>query len=147
MCERHRNEPTLIVAQMEVDSSKKTVDVFGMTGALQTKVFEFRDPIFVGDCMLEGGAKLIIRSDGTANWVARARSTDTNDTFSAYFLFTKQNNDPTFPTGIIFLPNRPFPVAQLNMSNSNTWYDWGSGFTFPADKFADMVNAAGVFSC
>jgi hypothetical protein len=112
---------------------------------IQSKMWVW-DAIFVGDCMIEAGARLIVRSDGTANWIARGRSTDSNDTLTASFRFYKQNGDCTFPTGSPFMRCRIFPVAPLNMPSSNTWYDWGSGFGFPAAGYTDMYAASGYFT-
>jgi hypothetical protein len=142
MCKKSmREEPSVAILSVEDDPRAFR------QGDVQSKQWTFNDPIFVGDCMLDRGATLIVRSDGTANWIARGRSTDDDDTFSVYFLFYKANGDPTFPTGNPFFPNRPFPVQPLEMPNDNTWYDWVSGFGFPAAEFNNMVKVTGFFNC
>ena len=143
MCKKaSHGGPSVRIVPIEGDK----VETF-MQGEVASRTWTWDQPVFVGDCMLAAGAKLIVRSDGTANWIARARSTDDDDTFTAYFLFNKANGDPTFPTGVIFFPNRPFPVQNLDMGNDNTWYDWVSGFGFPAGSYNDMVTATGMFTC
>lgn len=113
-------------------------------GAESTFVWE--QPFKVGDdCVINAAAKLIIRSDGTANWIARGWSSDSNDTLQIAFYFEGADHQPTFPPitvpwmgGVVALP-QIFPVAPLVMSRSNQEYDWGSGFIFPAEGYARMM--------
>ena len=106
--------------------------------------FVWKKPLFVGDCTIEGGAKLIIRSDGTASWVARGRSTDDDDTLSATFYFFDSNKQKVFPdikVGPIKIP-RGFSVDPLKIHNPNRWYPWNRGFGFAKSAYAKIYSVS-----
>jgi hypothetical protein len=104
---------------------------------------------FAGDYTIDRGAKLIIRPDGNANWIATVRSTDTNDTAKISFVFLKDDGTETFPGFTILGIHIPhaFTVAELHMDNSNTWYGWGTGFTFDPEYYPNMAQVAISWEC
>jgi hypothetical protein len=115
----------------------------------QQKEFLTTTALRSGDCELEAGARIIIRSDGTANFVARAKSSDTNDEFNMSFMLMKADGTKIFPDvqlGWVKIP-RLFHVESLKMPGRNQWYDWGTGFTFPASAFIDVRRIDLFYSC
>ena len=102
------------------------------------RVFTFGGPWSggaLGDCAMEAGATVTMRSDGTASFRSRVSSTDTNDVFSVFIQFFRAENGE-------FLFRKPTLVPPFNeewyfkkMPNSGTWYPFNVEFTYPPELF------------
>jgi hypothetical protein len=86
-----------------------------------------------GDCTLKG-ARLILRSDGTATFAGVTRSSDSDDTWRMRFEFKKAQG---VSLGII-LPLQPGGGDRWytnNMPNGDTDYSWNFNTTYDSHLF------------